>query len=92
MSVTRRNKRLTGRCQDDAQSVANQLGANFLAFFSTASDPEGKEVTEKYNQIDLQWRLYCHRINARPEAFPHLKNYMDDVIKDYFKLKSIVKP
>lgn len=85
--LSRRQRRFRERLQDQVSEVSQYLGDMFLHFFSTAADPESKEVTDKMQQIDRQWRIFCQEKRLQPQAYPHMKEYMNSVVQNYLRMK-----
>lgn len=87
-NISRRQRRFRERLQDQVSEVSQFLGDAFLNFFTTASDPEGREVTEKMAQIDCQWRLFCQEKKLQSAAYPHMRQYMESIVNNYLKMKN----
>ncbi len=71
----------------EVQATLAQSSQKFLTFFLNSEDPEGKEVVERMDVLDAQWRTFCKRKNLIPAAYPLLKQEMNGIIQDYIKEK-----
>lgn len=71
----------------EVHQVLAQSSQKFLTFFLNSEDPEGKEVVERMETLDAQWRTFCKRKHLIPAAYPLLKQEMIGIIQDYIKEK-----
>jgi hypothetical protein len=71
----------------EVQATLAQSSQKFLTFFLNSEDPEGKEVVERMETLDAQWRTFCKRKHLIPAAYPLLKQEMNGIIQDYIKEK-----
>ena len=85
--LTREQRRHMERVNTEANAAFDQITNKFLSEFITSDNPEGEEIRERAKQIDAQWRLYCTRKGLNPKAFPLVKKYCDEAIKQYNESK-----
>ena len=71
----------------EVQTTLAQSSQKFLTFFLNSEDPEGREVVERMEILDAQWRTFCKRKHLIPAAYPLLKQEMNGIIEDYIKEK-----
>jgi putative protein kinase ArgK-like GTPase of G3E family len=89
--ISRRERRFKERTQEQASEISSSLAETFLLYFSTTNDPEGEGVTKLMNQIDSQWRTFCSTKQLTPAAYPHMRQYMESVVKNYLATKNKVE-
>jgi hypothetical protein len=85
---SRKERRFLERKNAEVQAVYSNVVEKFLDFFTNHTDPESDEVIKRANQIDAQWRVYCTRHKLKAHAYPLVKDFCDNLFKDYFKAKA----
>ncbi len=86
--ISRHERRFKERTQSQASEISSSLAETFLLYFSTTEDPEGEGVTKLMHQIDCQWRTFCSTKRLAPAAYPHMKQYMESIVKNYLATKN----
>jgi hypothetical protein len=84
---TREQIRANERIRQEIDEVYKSMSEKFTKFFIEVGEPEGQEVTDKLKQMDAQWRVFCKRKNLVISLYPVMKNFMEDVVKEYIALK-----
>jgi hypothetical protein len=63
------------------------LRSKFLKEFMLSDDPEGQEIVDLSERIDMKWRTFCKHKHLVKEMYPMMKRYLDSVLRDYLEMK-----
>lgn len=66
--LSRQQKRIIERANDEANAMHKRLVNQFAEFFID-NDPEGDEVEAKQKEVNAKWRVFCKNRNLLPEVF-----------------------
>lgn len=69
--LSRAEKRAQERLKEEVEATYNQLTTKFLDYFTQCTDPEGQDVVDMMQRIDIQWRLYCTRKKLIPTLYSY---------------------
>lgn len=87
-SESRAQLRARQRIEDEAKSVYTQLTEKFFKYFLECDEPESDEVKDKIREFSSKWKMYCHKNNLLPKAYPIVEQYCDEVIKRFIEAKT----
>lgn len=66
--LTRQQKRMVERANEEANAMHKRLVNQFAEFFMD-SDPAGDEVEAKQREVNAKWRVYCKTRHLTPEVY-----------------------
>lgn len=78
---------LQKKINGQAARMQKMLCDRFFDYFLASPDPEGDDVQNKIKVVSAQWKMYCKRMNFRPESFDLVKGYCEFILNEYRKEK-----
>lgn len=65
--LTRQQKRMVERANDEANAMHRRLVNQFAEVFIDG-DPNSDEVADKQKEVNAKWRMFCKNRNLLPEV------------------------
>lgn len=82
--LTRQQRRIKERIENEAKNVHLNLCQKFLAFFLD-NNPNGPEILEMKKELSAKWKVFCFSRNLNKDAVKLVDDYCDNVIMQYNK-------
>ncbi len=87
----REQKRFNEQIKKEVLGVHDKLVAQFFEFFITHKEPEGEEVAAKLDQLNAQWKTFCHVKRLKEFALDLFIDSCNEILKTYNKNRPPVK-
>lgn len=87
--LTRQQRRLRERIETEANDTYQQITKKFFTFFVTHDNPQGQEVQDRIEQVDIQWRMYCRKMNLIKDVHGMFEKHANGLLDEYVNTKAV---
>lgn len=89
--ISRQQRRLIERKEQEAKNTHELLCQSFLDFFIEHEQPESEEVVNKWKSISAKWKVYCTAKNLNKPAYNLIDTFCQGLINKYKEENTTVK-